>query len=119
MKAKATAMTETMQWTPIDPNKTSNADDRLITQASPHMMAIYQVYENKGGESYAAIMWDGTSLYEYVPVNLKAQTIKSAKRACEQHFATGEAEQRLQAILQEEMKHVHQQDDPGPQTTSG
>jgi hypothetical protein len=62
MKAKAAAMTETMQWTPIDPNKTSNANDRLITQASPHMMATYQVYENDGGKSYAAIMWDGTSL---------------------------------------------------------
>ncbi|MDA9529939.1 hypothetical protein ACM42_16230 [Bradyrhizobium sp. CCBAU 25338] len=53
-------------------------------------------------------MWDGTSLLEAVPITEDARSLGAAKLACEQHFATSEAQQRLGAMIEAERREREQ-----------
>jgi hypothetical protein len=97
----------TIQWTDcVD----ADAADRcpIICSWSPHVLATYQIYKSQNNKYYDAIMWDGTSLFEAVVIKLGSRTINAAKRACEKDFATGEAEQRMQAIIEAEERQQQQ-----------
>jgi hypothetical protein len=86
--------------TPIQWLGTGDANDTLVASADPHMLATYQIYKIRRGK-YEAVMWDGHSLILAVHI-ADAPTLAAAKRACELHFATGEAQQRLDAAIEAE-----------------